>query len=270
MGIKKTAALIILLSCFSSAPVYAASVDDLYEFYNIPYVQEYPEGTLSTIRNYNNAHRFYSMYNCVVNLDYDDSVLREQIEKKEMELQEVTDALYNAYSLSTSEIFELEDKYIELTKDIDTLRACCKTYEIELTKDYDAIPTKAEYEAAVKVKETVDAACELGPLQRALPVDSTTLLSDKKATSIEVVTVENSPVKAMYSGTVSHVGSDYVGIDHGNEVFTYYGYLNSISVSLGDTVKQNDTLGNTSSKLLLKLKLGNKLVDISKLFEEVN
>lgn len=63
---------------------------------------------------------------------------------------------------------------------------------------------------------------------------------------------ENAPVSAVYKGTVSEVGYDalngnYVKIDHGDGLVTYYGSLSEPVVVQGQTVAAGAVLGNISA-----------------------
>lgn len=105
------------------------------------------------------------------------------------------------------------------------------------------------------------------PIVFAAPVTSNTVMKDyamdtvvwwstlklyKVHDGIDYSGAENEAVKAAYAGTVSEVGYDalngnYVKIDHGNGLVTYYGSLSEPVVVKGQAVSAGTVLGNISA-----------------------
>ena len=69
---------------------------------------------------------------------------------------------------------------------------------------------------------------------------------------VDLVASENTPVTAMYDGTVIEVGESYgmghyIKVDHGENVIATYASLADVQVVNGQTVKQGDKLGVVST-----------------------
>jgi murein DD-endopeptidase MepM/ murein hydrolase activator NlpD len=64
----------------------------------------------------------------------------------------------------------------------------------------------------------------------------------------DLASTAGAPIEASNSGLVAFVGEigiygNTVIIDHGMDLFSLYAHLSSVSVSAGDRVEKNDTLG---------------------------
>ena len=78
-------------------------------------------------------------------------------------------------------------------------------------------------------------------------------------------------MQSVFNGKIISVSDDNeVTISHHNKIYSHYKGLNSVVVSVGDEVKQGQAIGTSSSQFTLQLKVGGKLVDVSKLFKEDN
>lgn len=69
---------------------------------------------------------------------------------------------------------------------------------------------------------------------------------------VDLVAGENTPVTAMYDGTVIEVGESYgmghyIKVDHGENVIATYASLADVQVVSGQTVKKGDKLGVVST-----------------------
>lgn len=65
---------------------------------------------------------------------------------------------------------------------------------------------------------------------------------------VDVAVCEGTEVCATSGGTVKEssynsIGGNYVVLDHGNGIESYYGHLQNRTVSVGDTVKQGEIIG---------------------------
>lgn len=270
MGVKTYKIILVIFVMLILKPVccYAGTADDLYEVYDIPYVQQYPDNTSEVMFNYNNSHRFFTMYHSVVNVDYDTSLTAAKVKDIEQKLNNLREQLNNGFYLSTSDIYELESEYMYYEKQLNNLNKAMEFYEVEINKDYTSVPTKEEYEDALAVKNKIDAESELGDIYIKYPVKSPVLADTVKPTSMLLAVKNNAEVTAMYNGTVMEIGDTFIAINHNNDIYSYYGNISNTNLSVGDKVKQGDVIAYSTDRLLLKLKLGNKLVDISKVLEE--
>ncbi len=69
---------------------------------------------------------------------------------------------------------------------------------------------------------------------------------------VDLIATENTPVNAMFDGTVLDVGETYgmgcyVVVDHGENVIATYSSLADVQVVKGQAVKQGEALGKTST-----------------------
>ncbi len=69
---------------------------------------------------------------------------------------------------------------------------------------------------------------------------------------LDIAVEKGTPVKSVFSGTVTEsgynsVGGNYIVIDHGNSVMSYYGHLQVSQVSVGDSVKTGDIIGKSGN-----------------------
>ena len=76
------------------------------------------------------------------------------------------------------------------------------------------------------------------------PIDNTQKFHD----GIDIKADINTPVNTVEDGTVVKAGwkegyGNYIEIDHGNGLHSFYGHLNKINVSKGDKVYQGDNIG---------------------------
>lgn len=71
-------------------------------------------------------------------------------------------------------------------------------------------------------------------------------------TGVDIANKEGTAVKSAYYGLVEETGSDdvygnYIYINHGNEIKTFYAHLKSINVSVGDVVSGGAVIGKMGS-----------------------
>lgn len=272
MGVKKckTALVLILLSLLSPVTVYADSASDLYKIYDIDYSTVYPKGVIKTIEDYNNAQKFLKSFRYVVTSEYDYSIIDNRIKKLTAEKESITELLLSGYSLSWEEIYELEDRYVTVSKQLEDAKLSLSSNSIEYDKpDTNTVPTTEEYEKALADKAAIDTKTNVGTLSNLEPpLESACLLDSSSDVSTTYQTVKGSVVTAIFNGEVCEVGEDYIILNNYNGIKTYYRNLKSVNVSVGDTVYQNQAIATSNSYVTLQLSLDGNFVNLTKLYNK--
>lgn len=271
--VRRSALVILALLLVFPYTVYADSASDLYKKYDMKYEQKYPTNVLSTIAKYQNAKKYVYMYQYVIESEYDTSIIENRIKTFEKELKDTEKKLLDGYDKSISDIYELEEKYsnakAKLADAKKSLKNCKVDYKPPKSKD---VPSYAEYSEACMTKSLVDNQNELGNISdMKYPTETACLIADQTKTSMTFETANNTIVQSVFNGKIISVSDDNeVTISHHNKIYSHYKGLNSVVVSVGDEVKQGQVIGTSSSQFTLQLKVGGKLVDVSKLFKEDN
>lgn len=271
MGNKALKAVIILCVSFLLKPttVFASTAEDLYKVYNIKFEAEYPENVLSTIQKYDNAKKYLSMYKYVALSDYDESIINKKIDNLIEEKNKIEEQLLSGYNLSLSDIYALEDKYVTVCKQLNDAESTSKTYSVEFNKpEPDSVPTYKEYIEAKRIKASIDTQMDIGDLDNVNPVTTAYLIDECSDNVITLDVPDSATVVSLFNGEIARIDTDGITINHYNGIYTFYGGVNNVYVDVGDTVYQGQAVGTVDENLILKCKVGNKIVDINKLFEK--
>lgn len=266
----KETVLAIIISCLITQTVSAATIQDLYDFYNVKCDVECPAEITDTINAYQRAEKYESMYQYVNSSTYDPIVLQRRVKACEEDLQTVTDKLLSAYDLTQDEIYTLESEYRICQQELKNAKAALSGCAIEYNiPDLGDVPTKKEYEYALHLKDFCNPYQEIGDIENLqFPVQGDALISDYTKSSMTLRTTKNTLVTSLFNGVVLDCDESSVTLFCGSDVFVYEGNLDKIIVDKGDTVNQGDVIGKTSRNVLLKLKLGGSLCDVHQLFSK--
>lgn len=280
MGIKarKAAIAFILCSgllCSTLAPS-AITVEELYDFYDIAYEVEIPQNITETIKNYNAAQRYLKQYHYVASATYDTEPIEADLKKVKTEMDEVETELRKGYSLTLSEIYDLEERYEELLDDKKHLESALVIHEPDWSSEVAVnVPDYSGYEEAVHERDAIIASTEIGNIKDIeVPVQAKALLYDNSDEMTIYKTVSGASVLAMFNGTVTSIDKDKdygltVTIDHNNGVYSYCCNLKDACVKVGDTVYQGQVVGYTLDSLaVFRLKLDGTFVDVSCLYKQ--
>lgn len=272
MGFKKFKVLVITLTLFiiCCTDCQAATINDLYDKFGMECTTECPEFVTKTISQYQRAEKYNYMYQYVNASSYDSEILEQRVARLQKELSVLEEKLLNSYDLRREDIYSLESQYLtckeELTKAKESLNNCSIEYHVP---DIGEVPSKEEYLYALQLKDYCNPFQEIGELSTvSFPVQGDALISDMTDSSVTIRTPKNTLVTALFNGTVLDCDKNSVTLFCGSGVYVYEGHLDKVIVDKGDIVQQGDVVGKTSHDILLKLKLGNKLCDIKKLFNE--
>lgn len=277
MGFKKTAVGVMTIALLlTPLSVHAESVDKLYEKYDMDYEVYIPQDVSETIKNYNAAQRYVKMYHYVASAIYDKDAVKAELAEARKQLAEVEMQLRNGYSLTLSEIYELEDTYTELKHDEERLQSALIEYEPDWGSEVaENVPDYAGYTEAKKTRDAIIASQEIGNITSPdIPVASQALLYDDSDTMTIYKTIPNATVLAMFNGKVEDIKStdDYgltVKVNCSNGVNYYICNLESTDVKKGDTVYQGQNIGNiVDTKAVFRLQLDGTFVNVSKLYSK--
>lgn len=252
----------------NTTSVYAANTKSLFLLYDIDYVPTYPQDITDTIESYENAKRYAFMYQYITKIPDKSPVIEKRLEEVDAQLAKVKDKLKNCYFLPMDEITALEEEYTELNDKHNDYTNALHLYTVD-NSDYDFsnVPTAKEYYKAVELKKYYSGEHTIGELLVKYPTDEKPTKVTKNANEV-VLTIPETKVKSMYSGRVTNTNNNSVTISHFDGVYTYYGNLKDINVKVGDAVSQYTPIGTAEGDLTLRLKVANKIVDISKIFYE--
>lgn len=256
--------------------VHAASVSELYTLYGKTFEVDIPEDILHTISTYNNAKRYVSMFNYVVNSEYDTESIRNEIAALDAELATLESKLMSGINSNIVDLQLLEDTYVSMLKRRTNLEQSLISYTVDDSEfDPGSVPTYSEYSEAMRTKNAVMADLEIGNIDDLMvPAQSQAKLMEVRDTECVYKVIEGTGVLSLFNGTVEDVIVDdeyglSVIVDNKNGVKTYFCNLEIADVTPGETVYQNQRLGYVyGSKLILRLELDEDFVDISKLLVE--
>jgi murein DD-endopeptidase MepM/ murein hydrolase activator NlpD len=271
VGSKIRKALILVIALVLQATTaYASTASDVYAVYDMSYEPSYPKGVLSTIAAYQNAKKYVYMYQYVIESEYDTTLIDRRIEEYKKTVETTSEKLLGGFSLDLSEIYALEDQYTEAVQKKEEAELSLVSY----TVDYEAptakdVPTYAEYQQACTTKSLIDNKANVGTLENlSYPTETACLIDSSNDTSMTFATSSNTVVTSLFNGKVAKVTDDSVTVCHYNKIYTCYSNLSSVTVKKGDIVCQGQSVGISTSKFTLRMKVGGKLVDVSKLFKE--
>lgn len=276
MGFKaiKAVALALGISLIPAVFVNAESVDCLYSFYDMDKHVTIPDEVQQVLSSYQDAERYVNMYHYVIISDFDRSLLESQLESVTSDLERTELKLRNGYSLTLSEIYELEDTYTQLMKRRNELENSLSRQD----SDYDIpnpgqVPTHAQYVAASEKKDKIIKESDIGDFEeRKIPIEGAALLryNDSDYTSMSVA--DKSRVKPMFNGTVEDIYEDVdfgltIKISHSNGAYSYVCNLESVAVVVGENVTQKTVVGQLVDNIAVyRLELDGEMVDVSELY----
>lgn len=246
---------------------YAYTAEELYEDCEVEWESPYSQEDLDTIRNYNYAKRYASMFRYVADSTYDESVIEERIQQCEEQLQSIEKELLAGFDKTEVEIYQLESDYNTALQQLEEAKSTMTPIDVDVKKlSADEIPTYAEYVKALNRKRSTEVSCNLGEMKAVKASLNAVLIKDYTSTSVTYATVEGSGVVSLFNGVVAAVGEDHVTINHHNGIVSSYKGLRA-TVKVGDTVTQGSPIGITPGEFTVKLRVGDKLIDIYKLLE---
>ncbi|MCM1234399.1 MAG: M23 family metallopeptidase [Ruminococcus flavefaciens] len=280
MGTKTRFTLVFLVAlCLLVPPLRcnAASVSELYQLYGKEFEVDVPDDVVHTISAYNGAKKYVSMYNYVVNSEFDDKALQDELKQLHARLDDLSYQLRNSYAASISHILDLEEEYSTCIKRIQDIESSYVSYDLN---DSDSapvnVPSYSEYSEAMRTKNNILALTEIGEIGNLkVPAQSSARLIDDSDDMCNYKVIDGTGVLSLFNGVVKDVVVDddfglTVIVDNNNGVLTYFCNLEIVDVQPGETVYQNQRLGYVyGTRLILRLQLGDDFVNISKLLEEV-
>lgn len=279
MGFKKTAAFVVTV-CMLMQPlvVNAESVDKLYEKYDIDYEVVIPQNVTETLKNYNAAQRYVKMYHYVASSIFDKTEIQSELSEKEKELKTIEKQLRGGYNKTIVEIYELENKYLELSDDVNRLQSSLKDYQPDWGSEVaENVPDYSGYIEAKKIKDEIVSSKEIGLVTEAkVPVASKALLLDNSDTYTVYKTISGTGVNAMFNGKVEAIEEDpdyglTITVNSNNDVYYYICNLHEATVKVGDTVYQGQNVGYImDTQAVFRLKLNGTFVDVSRLYSKEN
>ncbi len=272
MGIKKYAAPLILcvtvLTAFTN--VRASTVTDVYNIYGIESDELYPKELLNVISSYESAQKYVAMYQYVVESEYDTKVTEQRVKSLKKAKKDIEVKLMDGYSMELGDIYYLEDSYVTVAKDLENAKKSKEYVDIQSNiPNADSVPSTSEYQRALLQKSELDSSYTMGEVPCECPIVGSYLLSDKNDKHLELAVAIGSDVTALMNGKVVAVDEESITINHSGKIYTFYGELQEVFVTVGTDVVQGQVIGKSSNKLMLKMKINDKFMDISKLIKEV-
>lgn len=257
-------AVLVLLQPFTC---FAYSAENLYSDFDIEYSSPYNEDDLDVIRNYNYAKRYATMFRYVAESTYDVEVINNRIAECEKTIETIEKELISGYDKSDEELYQLESDYNTALQQLEEAKNTTEPVDVDVTRlSAEEVPTYEEYVRAMNRKRSMDKNCELGKESKIVLSLNAVLVKDFTDTSVTYTTVNGSGIVSLYNGKIAAVGEDHVTINHHNGIVSSYkGVFPTVKV--GDTVMQGSPIGLTDGTFTVKLRIGNKLVDIHKLLE---
>lgn len=246
--------------------IQALNVIDVYKSYGQSYTIPYPESTLDTIRKYTDSQKSVYRYHYVESSTFDKGKLKRREKELTSELEDLTDNLFNAYDLSIADIYELEDRYVEVERNLNNTKAALKSKTVKVQPEsLDDIPTDLEYKTAMNVKDIYDSRANLGDTIK--PTNSACIVKESSDDHTVFLIVAGSAIHPIWKGKVVECTKHKVIVYHYNKVYTVYSNISNIRVSKDDIVTQDTILGESNRELIMQLRLNGKFVDCSKLYE---
>ena len=274
-AIKSLIAILLLITLIPTLDVRAASVKDLYNFYDIDYDTEVPSQLSETIKGYDSAKKYVEMYHHVVTSEFDTTCIDIELQNIDIRLSEIENELLGGYYLTLNDIYLLEDEYYSLLERKDDLIKSLETYTVDVDSvNTSNVPSYEDYKNAVRDKNDFTAKLEIGVVDNlTVPLQSEAILIESTDLSSTYKTVTGTGVLSLFNGVVESVEDSDNGlsivINHYNGVKSYYDYLEETSLVEGATVYQNQNIGYIlGNKLNLRLSLNGEFVNVSELFKE--
>jgi len=269
---KKIVTIVTLLNLLSipTIKIYADTVEDLYNFYNISLTDSEPDEAVDIVTRYDKAKRYVAMYQYVADSNFDKKIIEDRVATLEERLEDITKALNNGYYLSASDIYRLEDEYVTCSKRLSESKKALSNKSVDIKDSVPSnVPSYEEYITAKKELSLYDYSADIGDLKFiSYPVSGAALVKDITDESITLSVKEGSDILSLFNGIVVGVTEDSVTIQHSKNVYSLYKNLKSNKVVLGDKVTQGEIVGKSNNTLFLKLKIEDSLVNISELFKE--
>lgn len=272
MGNKTVSKFLIgVLVCFLLKPitVEAATPAELYTEYDLQYADSYPDGVLETISAYQNAQKYETMYYYVVSSEYDTSILDRRITELKATLRDCENKLQNGYSLSISEIYELEDLYSITLDKLEDAKSAANVVDVDYhMPTLSEVPSYDEYCEALSIKSKYDSTQELGTLTINVPVTGESSVNEDTDKHLLLDTQAGSTVTSLFNGVVVQVTENSVTVQHPGNIYTYYGNLESVYVVENENVYQGEGVGSASETVMLKMKINGNFAPIRKLINK--
>lgn len=269
-SISKKALVILCLTLVCTTPTKAATVEDLYNLYDLPCTVKCPEAATDTINAYQQAEKYNAMYHYIVESEYDSSVLTNRVDMLQKNLDALSDKLLACANADIDTIYELESQYTDCKQKLDEAKLAVNSCDIDYTiPQIGEVPTVKQYHSALSVKEYSNAYKDIGDIETlSYPVDKDAVVYDSDSTHVTIRTVHGAMVKALLSGKVVKCTDTSVTIHCGGNIYVLEDQLAKVFCDVGDTVVQGDIIGKANRYVLLKLKVGGVLCDVNKLFSK--
>ena len=263
----------VILVCLLVQPAYAITVNDIRRLYGVqlqqditPLIKESREVS-QTMRDAESIN----LYNSILSA-YPIEELEAKQEYYASELRTLAISIQSDVSLSLEELLSLEQKYYAVRERADILSQTLDTVRsldtLAQTEDVEAL--RESFESLQKAIATAGYFDDIGKLgvwpakgvrkqynssfgSRWDPItnDGYTYHS-----GVDIYAPTGTPVIAEFSGTVHSTGysvssGNYIYLDHGHGVRTFYCHLSEIKVKMGANVVQGTTIalsGNTGTR----------------------
>lgn len=246
---------------------FAYSAEELYTECEVQWESPYSQEDLDTIRDYNYAKRYASMFRYVADSTYDETVIENRIKDCEEALADIESQLLSGFDKTAEELYQLESDYSIALQQLEEAKTTTMPVEVDVKQlNADEIPSYQEYVKALNRKRATEVSCNLGESKTVQISMNAVLVKDYTDTYVTYATVEGSGIVSLYNGVVAAVGEDHVTINHRNGIVSSYKGVRA-TVKVGDKVTQGSPIGLTNGEFTVKLRVGNKLVDIYKLLE---
>lgn len=251
-----------LISKNPETSITKESLEDLYTKYN-----SYKDLYYSKLTEEKIAPILYSEYKSV-----EDSIDLNSLEKQKDDLETLLVAAVNA-DADIEDIFEIEDEYIKLQKEVDTATNTLKeAYDkymlasiMESNKDVNEdmfYQYKNTYEGSLRIYAQYLNQYDIGEIKDLeYPIQGSTIStpygSAKRGDSIinhkgiDFKASNSTQVNSVFNGIVCKVGTDkdlgnYVIISHGFNIQTLYGHLANITVKEHESIQKGSKIGNVA------------------------
>ena len=269
MRVKSKVFSLVIALCLLPTTVFAGTAEDLYKLYGKEFTVKYPESITRTISRYQNAKKYAAMYQYVITSEYDNSILQKRADDLRESISTAESTLLNGYNMSLEDIYTAEETYRDSVHLLASTEKAMETDDVQYTlPETKDIPSYVEYCNAKTLKSCYDSYNNIGSLDSlTYPVDSACLVEYVDNSKLKLTTVQWSVMHSLFNGTVVDVKEDNLTISHHNGIYTYYGGLSDISVKVDEEVKQGQPIGYSSGHIVLRMKVDNEIVNVSKLFE---
>ena len=263
------AVCLLLVLCTTTLSVSALTARELYELFDIDYKSDISEEDLTTIQQYNYAKRYVQMFRYVADSSYDANSIKQKINATEQRLREIESELLGGYYLSSTAIFELESEYQTLTRQLQELKSCIESVELDVKElKPEDVPSYEDFIIAVANKNLADSRSQLGSNSPSI-MTNIHLVSDFDDTTVTYASAPLSIITSLFNGIVIYADEDTVTVYHYNNIYTSYKGLTPC-VEKGNTIGQGQCIGYSSGILSVRMKVGGEFVDIHSYLEDNN